>query len=287
MKNKILVIGGTGTVGSKVVGELKHGNANYVVLTRKKEKAEELSATGIPTVVGRLGEWATIQPIMAGVDTIFLLTNPSEEMLNLHKGLIDMAVKNGVKKIVRQSGEPASYSEGTSLYGQHAEADEYLKQSGLEYVILRPHYFMQNIIFQADFIKSQNMFTQYLGEAQIPMIDVRDIAKAAFQALTKNDFNNKTFVLTGPRSISFGDVAKALSSVLGRKINYVSMSYEEQKAGFKMAGLPDWQIEGIMKVLKTWVDRGKSDPSNDFETITHSKATNVEKFAEDHVQFFK
>jgi len=287
MENKILVIGGTGTVGSKVVEELKHGNADYVVITRKKETAEKLSAAGIPTLVGTLGEWPTIQPAMEGVHTIFLLTSPAEEMLNLHKGVIDMAVKTGVKKIVRQSGEPASYSEGTSLYGQHAAADEYLKQSGLEYVILRPHYFMQNILFQADFIKSQNMFTQYLGEAQIPMIDVRDIAKAAFQALTKNDFNNKTFVLTGPSSISFGDVAKALSKVLGRNIKYISMSYEDQKAGFKMVGLPDWQIEGIMKVLKTWVDRGISIPSNDFETITHSEATSIEKFAEDHVQIFK
>jgi len=159
MEDKILVIGGTGTVGSYVVEELKQSNADYVVLTRKKEKAEELNAMGISTVVGTLGEWSTIEPAMEGVHTLFLLTNAAEEMLSLHKGVIDMAVKTGVKKIVRLSAEPASYGEGMSMYGQHAAADEYLKQSGLEYVILRPHYFMQNmIIMHADFIKSKNMF---------------------------------------------------------------------------------------------------------------------------------
>jgi len=65
------------------------------------------------------------------------------------------------------------------------------------------------------------------------------------------------------------------------------MSYEDQKKGFKMAGLPDWQIEGVMNVFKTWVDKGIIDPSDDFETITKSKATSIEKFVEDHVQFFK
>jgi len=281
MNNKILVIGGTGTVGSAVVAELKSNNADYVVLTRKEEKAEELSANGIPAVVGTLGEWSTIESAIKGVNTIFLATSPAADMLDLHKGLIDLAVKNNIEKIVRLSAEPANYSEGLYMYQQHEEADNYLQQSGLEYVILRPHYFMQNMMMHIDSAKSQNMFAQYSGDAKIPMIDVRDIAKAAFQGLTKDDFNNQTFVLTGPTSISYTDIAKHLSNTLGRDIQYMDLSYEDQEAGFKAYGMEDWQLSTVMKLFKIWADKGAVEPTNDFETLTNSKPKDIQEFISD------
>jgi len=224
---------------------------------------------------------------MEGIDSIFMVTSAAFDMVDLHKGMIDMAIKNGVKKIVRLSAEPASYSKGMHMYEHHTEADEYLKQSGLDYIILRPHYFMQNMFMHTDFIKSQNSFAQYLGDTQIPMIDVRDIAKAAFLALTTDNFNNNTYVLTGPDAISFGDIAKVMSNKLGRNIQYISLPYKDQEAGFKMAGLPDWQTEDVMKVFKNWVDKKVSEPTSDFETITNSKAISIETFVNDHSQIFQ
>lgn len=288
MKNKILVIGGTGTVGSAVVTELKKSNSEYVALTRSKEKAEELNANDIQTVVGTLGEWSTVESVFEGINTVFMVTSPSEDMLDLHKGVIDLSVKKGIKKIVRLSAEPANYCEGMFMYEQHAKADDYLRQSGLEYVILRPHYFMQNIAFMhADFIKSQNMFAQYSGGAKMPMIDVRDIAKAAFQVLTKDNFNGQTFVLSGPNSIGYTDIANNLSNALDRSILYMDISYEDQDAGFKDFGLPDWQRSTVMKLFKIWADNGTIEPTNDFEIITNSKAISIEKFVSDYSQYFK
>jgi len=55
MKNTILVIGGTGTVGSSVVDELTQGETDYQVLTRNKEKAETLSSKGLQQSWGHLG----------------------------------------------------------------------------------------------------------------------------------------------------------------------------------------------------------------------------------------
>ncbi|TLX74620.1 NAD-dependent epimerase/dehydratase family protein [Labilibacter sediminis] len=286
MKNKILVIGGTGMVGSNVVAELKNSDEDYVVLSRKKEKAEELEAAGIPTVIGSLGEWDTVKHVFEGINTVFLLSSPAENMLDLHKGAIDMAKNNGVKKIVRLSAEPSNYPEGLYMYEQHAAADEHLKQSGMEYVILKPHYFMQNIAMHAEYIKSNSMFAQYSGDAKIPMIDVRDIAKAAFQALTRNDFNNQTFVLTGPKSISYKDISKNFTDALGRDINYMDISYEDQEAGFKAYGMQEWQLSTVMRLFKKWAEEGAIEPTNDFEKLTNTKATNMEKCILDHIQLF-
>lgn len=287
MKNKILVIGGTGTVGNTVVTELKNNNADYVVLTRSKEKATELKANDIPAITGTLGEWSTVESAFEGVNTVFLATSPAENMLDLHKGAIDLSVRKGINKIVRLSAESTNNTDDLHMYKQHDEADTYLKQSGLEYVILRPHYFMQNMFMHIDSVKAQNIFAQYSGGAKFPMIDVRDIAKAAFQALTKDEFNNQIFVLSGPKAIGYDDVANNLTHVLGRNIQYVDLSFEEQEAGFKAYGLPDWQLNSVMKVFKIWADEGILEPTNDFETITNSKAISIEEFVDDYSQYFK
>ncbi len=288
MENEILVIGGTGMLGSQVVNELKENNANCVVLTRTTEKAETLQASGVSIAMGTLDEIATIDTALQGIDTLYLLTSPAFNMLDLHKAAIDSAVKNGVKKIVRASGEPANYADGLFMYEQHKLADEYLKNCGLDYVIIRPHTFIQSLMFMhAEYIKTQNSFAQYLGDAKIPFIDVRDIAKVALIALTTEQLNNQVITLTGPEAISFGDIAEIMSETLGRPIHYHSLSYEEQKAGFKSFGLPDWQVESILKVFKVWVDRGESMPTDGFENVTGLKATSVRSFIKDHISVFQ
>mgnify|MGYP001369140346 CR=1 FL=1 len=244
---------------------------------------QSLCALGIPTVIGELGYWSSIDLALDKVDTVFLLSSPSPEMLELHKGLIDRAVKLGVRKIVRLSAEPAGSGAKMGLYDLYEQADNYLKQSGLAYVILRPHYFMQNIeTMHAYFIKENNMFAQFLGDARIPMVDTRDIATASFCCLTSDDFNNQIHYITGPRSISFSDVANALSTSLNRDIQYVPLSFEDQSSGFKTAGLPDWTIDTVMTIFQSWSDSVVCDVSPDFEKITKTKAIDINQWASDY-----
>ena len=109
MENQILVIGGTGTIGQSLVQLLEKGKANFKVLTRTEEKAAPLKDAGIPTVMGSLGEWPNIEKILSDVDTVFLLTSPSPEQVDLQNGLIDRAKKAGVSKIVKLSAVVAAH----------------------------------------------------------------------------------------------------------------------------------------------------------------------------------
>jgi uncharacterized protein YbjT (DUF2867 family) len=228
-----------------------------------------------------------VEAALTNVDAIFLLTSPSPEMFELHQGLIDRAVKANVRKIVRLSAEPAHAGSDMPMYDLHGRADDYLKQSDIEYVILRPHYFMQNMLMMhAPSIKETSSFAQYLGDARIPMVDSRDIARVAFLCLTTDEFNNETYVITGPRAISFTDVAKALSKSLDRDIRYVSLSYEDQEKGFKAAGLPDWTAKTVLTLFRSWVETPEHRVSPDFEKITKTKPTDIEKFAADFADSF-
>lgn len=287
MGNNILVIGGTGNVGTPLVKLLKDSAENYKVLARSDESAAKLAAMGVPTLRGALGEWPGIKDALKGIDTVFLLSSPSPDMIDLHKGLIDRAVAAGVRKIVRLSAEPANFAEGLPMYEQHAEVDDYLRASGLEHVILRPHYFMQNIVeMHAGYMKDKGMFTQYLGDARIPMVDTRDVARVAFVSLTSDAFNGETHDITGPRAISYYDVANAFSKALGQDIQYVPMSFEDQKAGLESLGLPDMITHTVMTLFKRWVDAGEQPVSPAYERMAGRKATDIDTFAADVAQQF-
>lgn len=282
MTNEILIIGGTGNTGGPLVDLLKGSEQNYRVMVRSDENEINMASMGVPTVRAELGDWPSVESALENIDTVFLLSSPSPVMSDLHKGLIDRALSANVRKIVRLSAEPARYSEGLPMYEQHSEVDNYLMASGLEYVILRPHYFMQNIPqMHAAFMKEKQMFAQYMGDTRIPMVDTRNIAKAALAALTSDEFNGKIHYITGPRAISFHDVAEAFSKPLGKEIQYVNLPYEDQKAGLEAYGTPDMIVTTVMTLFKRWADGDDQPASDDYEKITGAKATDIDQFAAD------
>ncbi|WIY23720.1 NmrA family NAD(P)-binding protein [Parasedimentitalea psychrophila] len=282
MGNEILVIGGTGNTGAPLVDLLKDSDQSYRVMVRSDESESKMASKDVPTVRAELGDWPSVAAALENIDTVFLVSSPSPDMSVLHKGLIDCALSANVRKVVRISAEPARYSKGLPMYEQHTEVDNYLMAAGLDYVILRPHYFMQNIPqMHASFIKEKQMFAQYLGDTRIPMVDTRDIAKAAFIGLTSDEFNRQIQYITGPQAISFSDVAKAFSKSLGKDVQYVNLPYEDQKAGLEAFGTPDMIVETVMKLFKLWAEGEDQPASNDFEKMTGSTATDIDAFAQE------
>lgn len=282
MKNEILIIGGTGNIGTPLVDLLKKSDQNYRVMVRSDKNEAAMAKLGVPTVRAELGDWPSVEAALENVDTVFLLSAPSPVMSDLHKGLIDRAINAGVGKIVRLSAEPARYSKGLPMYEQHSEVDDYLKATGLNYVILRPHYFMQNIPqMHATFMKERQMFAQYLGDTRIPMVDARDIAKAALIGLASDKIDGRIIYVTGPEAISFHDVAQAFSKPLGKAIQYVDLSFEDQKAGLEAYGTPDMIVNTVMTLFKRWSEGDDQPVCVDFEEITGSKATSIGQFASD------
>ena len=287
MNSEILVIGGTGQVGSHLVDSLINNNSNFKLLARSQEKQDQLSAQGINSVVGAVGDEASIELALTGTDQIFLLTSNDPGMFESQKQLIDLAIKAGVRKIVRLSAEPADAESDMGMYSQHGKIDNYLIQAEIEHVILRPTYFLQNMaVMHGSFIKENNMFAQYLGETKIPMIDTRDIAEAAYYALQNDEFSNTTYYLTGPKSVSFADFATSLSDKLQRQISYQNISYAQQEAGLKGAGIPDWVCDTVMKLFKKWAENEDHVVTNDFEKITGKKAIGIEQYIDDHLTAF-
>ncbi|MBT8267939.1 MAG: SDR family oxidoreductase [Flavobacteriaceae bacterium] len=286
MNNSILIIGGTGTTGRELVNILNNNQVEFKALARTNEKAEAFQSEGINTVVGELGNWDSITPALSGLDTIFLLTGASPENVKNQNGLIDRAKAAGVRKIVKVSAVVAETGSDVHLADWHGQIEDHLKDSGLEYVILRPHSFMQNMLMSLPTIKGQGAFYESIGEGKLPMIDARDVATASYHCLLKDDFNNGTYVITGPDSIGYSDVASSLSNASGKSISFLNVPSEAHNQGMKAAGLPEWLADDLTAMSKKWA-RSKDQPTNDFQNITGQTARSIDQFAQDYADWFK
>lgn len=73
------------------------------------------------------------------------------------------------------------------------------------------------------------------------MIDPRDVAAVAAAVMETSDHDGRTYSLTGPETITYGEVAEHLSHALGRPIAYAAVTDEAALTGLAQAGLPQWQ----------------------------------------------
>ena len=219
----ILVTGATGTTSPGVVRGLREAGVDVRALVRNESKAQSLRDMGAEIFVGDLDKPETIFPAVEGVDKIFLLTANGEAEAQHGRNVIEAAKRAGNPHIVRYAGFG---SEKSRIVKNQQEVEIALKSSGLPWTLLMPTFFMQNTMLGARTVASDGVIYWQMQDAHLAMIDARDATDAAVAILTGSGHEGKTYVLTGPASISFHDVASAFSKVLGKEVQYVNVPRE-------------------------------------------------------------
>ncbi len=222
------------------------------------------------------------------MDKVLLITPPNPNQVIQAKNGIEAANRTGRPFIVRLSAGAFREMPGAlpPVSGQHAEIDEMLKASGLPYNIIRPHFFMQNTMMAAQTVASDGAVYMPMKDGRIGMIDVRDIVDVAVKVLTEDGHEGKTYPLTGPASISFGDVATALSKVLGKQVNYVDVPLEAAREGMISMGMSEWFGDAMTEYFQTFSEGYGDFTTPDVEEITGHPARSYETFASDFAPVF-
>ncbi len=108
----------------------------------------------------------------------------------------------------------------------------------------------------------------------------------AAKVLTEDGHEGKTYGLTGPASISFHDIAAALSKALGKEVKYVDVPLEAGREGMLGMGMPEWFADAMTEYIKAFSEGLGDFTTNDFEEITGHPARSYETFARDFSQAF-
>ena len=277
MATKVLVTGATGNIGSQLVQRLTaHDELAVRVLVRDEKKAAPLKEAGAELVAGTFEDAGAVRAAVNGVDTVVLITSPNANASDQASAVLAAAKEAGVRKIVRISALKADVNGPTDNTRQHGRTENEIKASGLTYTILRPHAFMQNLFMAAESIANDGKMHFGVGNGKLGMIDVRDVVDCTEKVVLSDEFDNQIFELTGPQSISYHEVAKTLSEILGRTIEYEPVPPEAVEQSMREMGIDDW----FSQVMRDY-SRAFSEDWGDYTTdvVEHMTGGTSRSFA--------
>jgi uncharacterized protein YbjT (DUF2867 family) len=240
-----LVLGGTGKTGRRVV--------------------ERLEARGLPVRVGsRSGEppfdWedrSTWAPALDGVGSVYLTYYPDLAVpgaVEAAGSFAELAVRSGVSRMALLSGRGEPEAE---------RAEHAVRDTGAELTILRSTWFMQN--FSEDYMLEHVLRGELRlpgGSVPTPFLDIDDVADIAVAALTDDRHVGQLYELTGPRSLTFAQVADEIGEAAGREIRYQPVSLEVHEAEAEEHGVPPEFMELLTYLFHEVVDGRNADTTD-------------------------
>ena len=207
MKHNILVIGGTGKTGRRIVN----------LLTKTGHQVRVGSRQGSPAFDWHHPEgWPAA---VEGIDALYITYQPDLAVpgaLEAIENLVKIAKRSHVKKLVLLSGKGEREAQ---------LCEQVVIHSGLDHVIVRANWFNQN--FSENFLVEgviEGHVALPFAEMKIPFVDADDIAEVAFKALTEDNHKGKIYELTGPEGLTFEEAIQVISDVSGRAIKFTGVS---------------------------------------------------------------
>lgn len=256
-KKKILILGGNGKTGRRVVQLLNKENDVVVRIGSRTETLPfdwENPETWLAVLNGIEIVYITFQPDLA-------IPSAPETILNF----TTLATENGVKKMVLLSGRGEKEAQ---------VCEEIVKKTAKNWTIVRASWFNQNF---SESIFLEPILAGYVAlpksEVPEPFTDADDIAAVVAEALLNEDHNKKVYELTGPRLLNFELAITEIAKITGRKITFQALSLEEYISMLRQYQIPEDEIWLINYLFSEVLDGRNSSITNDIEKVLDRKAT--------------
>jgi uncharacterized protein YbjT (DUF2867 family) len=262
---KILVTGGTGNVGGKVVSELLKRGADVRVLARKQP--EKMAQAGVEIVTGDLLDPASVEQAMRGVGKLFLLNAVVADELTQALIAYGIAKRLELKHVTYLSVFKVDQFRDVPHFASKLAVEGALREFGVPFTILRPGYYIQNDLGLKDALTKAGVYPMPLGTAGIAAADVRDIAEAAAISLTDNGHDGQTYDIVSPALISGPGNAALWSKLLGKEIKYTGHDFDQWEQGMR-ARMPGWSAYDLRMMLQGYFERGFASTETEVARLT-------------------
>jgi uncharacterized protein YbjT (DUF2867 family) len=242
---KVLVIGVTGELGRQVAFLLAGRDGVSVRAFVRRP----LPADGPPVdevVVGDLRDPESLRSACAGVTSMFLLSSPTQDQVELETNAIEAAEAAGVDRIVKVSNIPIPGLE-SGLHGNHRTIERRLDASACGATILQPSFFTSVIDKQGD-VLAQGSIVLPTGGGKIAWIEPSDIAAVGAAALVRSDLEGPLHI-TGPDALDGDEVAARLG------VKRIDLPLDRWRATVVGAGLDPWLADSSVHLFEA-VARG-------------------------------
>ncbi|ABZ95368.1 Nucleoside-diphosphate-sugar epimerase [Leptospira biflexa serovar Patoc strain 'Patoc 1 (Ames)'] len=281
---KVFVYGGSGLVGGHLIKELQKNGHEVWAGSRKPESQKKES--NLTWVYADSKETKKGLEILEAVDAAYFLSPPGEtNQYEILSPWIEKAKQVGLKKLVLMTAMGVDHAPPEAPF---RKTEILLEGAGIPWNIIRPNWFMQNFnSFWIAGIKQDGKIYFPGGNATVSFIDARDIASVASVLLTTDDFVNQSITLTGKESLDHVQVSKYISFVSGKNIEYVDVDPKVFESSLVSAGLSK-DYAAFLVMIAGALKEGFASPIIDsVQKITGKEPVTFQKYAEDHVSFWK
>ncbi|WP_328315690.1 SDR family oxidoreductase [Streptomyces sp. NBC_00388] len=222
----IVVTGATGNIGRPLTQALAEAGRQVTAVSRHTAAVP----SGARHMVADLAEPAGLKQALAGARALFLLLSGDLHAAGANPAdIIGEAAAAGVRRVVLLSTQGvATRPSGHTRIAMRALEDT-LRNSGLEWAVLRPGGFASNALWWADSVRTQRAVAAPFGDVGVPVIDPADIAAVAAACLLDDRHAGGVYELTGPEVISPRGQAEAIAAALGSPVKFHELTRDEAK----------------------------------------------------------
>ena len=247
----ITIVGATGNVGSKTVKNLLGKGHSLKLIARHVDKLQQFAGEqGVSIHAGDSLNSEFLSGIFKGSDAVMLMMpadmqaeDIADHQDKLGEAQIEAIKKSGVKKVLFLSSVGGHTEDHTGIVAGLARQEIRLKElQNVDVLILRPSYFMENLLGNISIIKNMGINgSSLLGEKSFPIIATNDVAKVAAEKLNDLNWTGKTVLpLLGPKNYNMNEVTKVLGNAINKPdLSYVHFPYDQAKQAMLQWGISD------------------------------------------------
>lgn len=280
----LLVTGIGGQLAGRVVSLLlEKGHKGIIGTTRKPEKVEHFKTQGIDVRAANFDQPETLKEAFRGAHTMLLVsTHKIGQRLHQHRNAIDAAKAAGVQHVIYTSIQSADRFKSI-VSTEHLETENYLKESGLKYTILRNNLYADGLIMKTKPFLQWGKFSGCAGDGAVAYITREDCARAATAVLMNAEKNqSQCFDINGPKAYTYSDVARVVAQVSGRKLEYVNDSAEAFKGALQKFGIPEVFAQAMtdfdIMAQEGYLNKSTSEDESAVKKLTGTESEDTESF---------
>lgn len=278
MSGPVLVTGATGKTGAELVKVLQRERVPFSGAVRRIEPER-----GYPQV---LFDWAdphTWAAALMGVESLYLV-KPHHDVVDACAELLATAPFLRRVVLLSELGR-----ESKSASDPERGVERAVEEGPAPWTILRPSWFFQNFSDVGGYgepIRTEGELRLPIGGARLSLIDTRDVAAAAFVALTTDDHLGAGLDVTGPEACSMTEVADRIAAAAGRPVAHRSVPLDDYREGLVAGGSDAYVVDYLMDLLVDTVAGDFARVTDDLERVTGHPPRTLDAFVSENVDYW-
>lgn len=246
----VVVTAATGNIGGRVLDHLLNSSAHVRVIARDASRLPDSARSHVEVVKGSHSDFSVVDRAFKGADSVFWLCPPDPRAPSVMAAYVDFTraacdamSKHGVRRVVSISalGRGTPMAANAGYVTASLAMDDLIASTGVSLRALTMPSFMDNLLRQSEPIKHQGVFRSPIdGDRKLPSCAARDIASVAARLLIDRSWQGRSEVpVLGPEDLSFEDMARIMSDVLGKPVRFEQISFEAFRAGAIQRGMSE------------------------------------------------